>query len=94
MDVNVTEQRLGRLLATAAAKYLSPTHNHQNHSSPATATTSKRRATKQAPRASPSSPASVDTVFVEIGNAQLSQVTILRKIRTQTGSTLTERQTD
>ena len=49
------------------------THN-EIHSSPATATTSRRRATKHVPRVSPYSPASsIDTGFVEIGLAQLSQ---------------------
>ena len=50
----------------------SKTH-HEIHSSPATATTSRRRATKHVPRVSPYSPASIDTGFVEIGLVQLSQ---------------------
>ena len=43
------------------------------HSSPATATTSRRRAKKHVPRVSPYSPASIDIRFVEIGLVQLSQ---------------------
>ena len=51
----------------------SKTH-HEIHSSPATAITSRRRAKKHVPRVSPYSPASsIDTGFVEIGLAQLSQ---------------------
>ena len=45
----------------------------KTHSSTATADNSRRRATKQAPLASPSSPASVDAAFVEVGHVQLSQ---------------------
>ena len=41
--------------------------------SPATATNSRRRATKHAPRVSPYSHASIDPGFVEIGFVQLSQ---------------------
>ena len=47
--------------------------NHEIHSSPATATNSRRRATKHVPRVSPYSPASTGPVFVEIGLVQLSQ---------------------
>ena len=43
------------------------------HRSPATATTSRRRATKHVSRVSPYSPASTDPGFVEIGLVQLSQ---------------------
>ena len=43
------------------------------HSSPATATTSRRLATKHVPRASPYSHDSIDLGFVEIGLVQLSQ---------------------
>ena len=50
-----------------------PKTHHEIHSSPATATTSRRRATKHVPRVSPYSPASIDPVFVEIGLVQLSQ---------------------
>ena len=44
------------------------------HSSPATATTSRKRAMKHAPRVSPYTPASIDPEFVEIGLVQLSQL--------------------
>ena len=47
--------------------------HHEIHSSPATATNSKRRATKNFPRVSPYSHASIDPGFVEIGHVQLSQ---------------------
>ena len=50
----------------------SGTH-HENHSSQATATNSRWRATKQGPRVSPYSPASIDPGFVEIGLVHLSQ---------------------
>ena len=50
-----------------------PKTHHEIHSSPATATTSRRRATKHVPRVSPYSPASIDPGFVEIGRVQLSQ---------------------
>ena len=47
--------------------------HHETHSSPATATISRRRATKHVLRVSPYSPASIDPGFVEIGLVQLSQ---------------------
>ena len=50
-----------------------PKTHHEIYSSPATATTSRRRATKHVPRLSPYSPASIDPGFVEIGLVQLSQ---------------------
>ena len=50
-----------------------PKPHHEIHSSPATATTSRRRATKHFPRVSPYLPASIDPGFVEIGLVQLSQ---------------------
>ena len=50
-----------------------PQTHHEIHSSPATATTSRRLATKDVPRVSPYSPASIDPGFVEIGLVQLSQ---------------------
>ena len=50
-----------------------PKTHHDIHSSPATATTSRQRATKHAPRVSSYSPASIDPGFVEIGLVQLSQ---------------------
>ena len=42
------------------------------HSSPATATTLRRRGAKHVPRVSPYSPASIDPEFVEVGLEQLS----------------------
>ena len=50
-----------------------PKTHHDIHISPATATTSRQRATKHVPRISPYSPASIDPEFVEIGLVQLSQ---------------------
>ena len=50
-----------------------PKTHHEIHSSPATATTSRRHATKHIPRVSPYSPASIDPGFVEIGLVQLSR---------------------
>ena len=47
--------------------------HHEIHSSPATATNSRRRATKHVPRVCPLSPASIYPRFVEIGLVQLSQ---------------------
>ena len=47
--------------------------HHEIHSSPATATTSRRLVTKHVPRVSPYSPASIDPGFVEIGLVQLSR---------------------
>ena len=50
-----------------------PNTHLEIHSNSATATTSRRRATKHVPRVSPYSPASIDLGFVEIGLVQLSQ---------------------
>ena len=50
-----------------------PKTPHEIHSSQATATTSRRLATKHFPRASPYSPASIDPGFVEVSLVQLSQ---------------------
>ena len=50
-----------------------PKTHHEIHSSPATATTPRRRATTYVPRVIRYSPASVDPGFVEIGLVQLSQ---------------------
>ena len=50
-----------------------PKTHHEIHSSPATATTSRRRASEQIPRVSPYAHASIDPGFVEIGLVQLSQ---------------------
>ena len=49
-----------------------PKTHHEIYSSPATATTSRRRATKHVPRVSSYSPASVDPGFVGISLVQLS----------------------
>ena len=54
-------------------KSAAPKTHNEIHSSPATATTSRGRATKHVPRVSPYSPASIDPGFVEIGLVQLSQ---------------------
>ena len=67
-----------------------PRTRHENHSSLATATNSRRRATKHVPRVSPYSPDSVDPGFVEIGLVQLS-----RSVETTNVTrTLTDAQTD
>ena len=50
-----------------------PKTHHEIHSSPVTATISRRRATKHVPHASAHSPASINAGFVEIGLVQLSQ---------------------
>ena len=47
--------------------------NHEIHSSPATASNSRRHARKHVPRVSPYSHDSIDPGFVEIGVVQLSQ---------------------
>ena len=56
-------------------------HNHQNHSSMATAANSGRVAATQVPRASLSSRACVDSGFVDKGYVQLSQSTVDAKTR-------------
>ena len=68
---------------------LTQTH-YEIHSNPATATTSRQRATKHVPHVSPYSPASIDPGFVEIGLAQLSQSVTTTNVT----HTLTDRQTD
>ena len=50
-----------------------PKRHHEINNSPATATTSRRGATKHVPRVSPYLTASIDPGFVEIGLVQLSQ---------------------
>ena len=50
-----------------------PKTHHEIHSSPATATNSRRLATKHVPRVIPYSAASIDPGFVEIGLVQLSK---------------------
>ena len=61
-----------------------PETHHEIHSNPATATTSRRRATKHVPRVHPHSPASIDSGFVEIGLVQLSQSVKRRMLHTYT----------
>ena len=63
--------------------------HHEIHSSPVTATTSRRRATKQVARVSPYTLASIDPRFVEIGLAQLSQIS-----KNDECDTYTDRQSD
>ena len=72
-------------------KTIAPKTHHEIHSSPATATTSRRRATKYVPRVNPYSPASVDPGFVEIGLVQLSKK---HECDTYTAHRQTYRQTD
>ena len=67
-----------------------PKTHHEIHRSSATATTSRRRATKHVPRGSPYSPASIDPGFVEIGLVQLSQSVKTTNVT----HTLTDRQTN
>ena len=55
-----------------------PRPHHDIHSSPATATISRLRATKHVPRVSPSSPAPIDPGFVEIGFVQLSELPLAK----------------
>ena len=69
--VSVRRKKIGK--KKHAKKSPHPKHNHEIHSNPPTATTSRRRATKHVPRVSPYSPASIDHGFVEIGLEQLWQ---------------------
>ena len=71
-----------------------PKTHHEIHSSPATATTSRRRAAKHVPRVSPYSPASVDPGFVEIGLVQLSQSVKRTNVTRTLTDTKTDRRTD
>ena len=66
-----------------------PKTHHEIYSSPATATTSRRRATKHVPRVSSYLPASIDTGFVKIGLVQL-----LQSVKNDECYTYTLRQTD
>ena len=70
----------------------SPKTHHEIHSSPATATTSGRRATKHVPRVNPYSHASIEPGFVEIGFVQLSQS--VKTTNVTHALTDTHRQTD
>ena len=67
-----------------------PKTHHEIHSSPATATTSRRFATKHVPRVRPYSSASIDSGFVKIGFLQLSQSVKTTNVT----HTLTDTQTD
>ena len=71
-------------------KFAPPKTHHEIHSSPATATTSRRLAAKHVARVSPYSTASIDPGFVEIGLVQLSQSVK----STNVTHTLTDTQTD
>ena len=62
-----------------------PKTHHEIHSSPVTATTSRRRATKHVPRDSPYSPASIDPGFVEIDRVQLSRSLRIEREMRQAG---------
>ena len=73
---------------TRITKKSAPSKTHHENSSPATAPTSRRRATSHVPRVSPYSPASIDPGFVEIGLVQLSQ-----SVKT-TDAAHTDRRTD
>ena len=61
----------GKINTTESAP---PKTHHDIHINPATATTSRRRATKHVPRVSPHALASMDPEFVDIGLVQLSQL--------------------
>ena len=54
-------------------KSAAPKTHHEIYSSPATATNSRRRATKHVPHRSAYSPASIDPQCVKIGTVHLSQ---------------------
>ena len=58
---------------THTKKSAPPKTHHERHSSPATATTSRRHVMKHVPRVSPHSHASIDPEFVEISLVQLSR---------------------
>ena len=77
------------------AKKSTPPKTHDEiHSSPATATTSKRRAVKHAPRVRTHLPASIDPGFVEIGHVQLSQSVKTTNVTHTLTDTQTDGQTD
>ena len=73
-----------------AEKSAPPETHHEIHSSPATASNSRRHARKHVPRVSPYSLASIDPEFVEIGLVQLSQSVKTTNVI----HTLTDTQTD
>ena len=64
--------------------------HHEIHTSPANATTSKRRATKHVPRVSLYSPASIDPGFVEICSVHLTKSVKMTNVT----HTLTDGQTE
>ena len=70
-----------------------PKTHHEIHSSAATATTSRRSATKHVPRVSPYSPASIDPGFVVIGLVQLSQSVKTTNVTHRQAGRQTDRQT-
>ena len=63
--------RVGSKNKNKTRKSAAPKTHHEIHSSTATATTSRRRATTHVPRVSPHSPATEDPGFVETGLVQL-----------------------
>ena len=71
-----------------------PKTHHEIHSSPATASNSRRHARKHVPRVSPYSPASIDPGFVEIGLVQLSQSVKTTNVAHTLTGTQTDGQTD
>ena len=71
-----------------------PKTHHEINSSPATATTSRRRATKHVPCVCPYPPASIDPGFVEIGLVQLSQSVKTTNVTHTLTDTQTDRRTD
>ena len=83
-----TESTLTALDLRIKMNAAAPKTHHEIHSSPVTASNSRRHARKHIPRVRPNSPASVDPGFVEIGLVQLSQ-----SVKT-TNVTHTDTQTD
>ena len=73
-----------------AEKSAPPETHHEIHSSPATASNSRRHARAYVPRVSPYSPVSIDPEFMEIGLVKLSQ----SAKTTNVTHTLTDTQTD
>ena len=69
-----------------------PKTHHEIHSSPATASNSRRHSTKHVPHVRPYSPASIDPGFVELGPVQPSQ-SVKTKNFTRTHDKRTERLT-
>ena len=71
-----------------------PKTQHEIHSNPATATTSRRSATKYVSYVSPYSPASINTGFAEIGLVLLSQSVKTKNVKLALTGTQTDRQTE